>query len=777
MVQLDGEAITACNHSVSEVAGQNIATIESLSADGRNPVIRAWLAEQVPQCGYCQPGMIAAATTLLARNPKPNDDDIDAAMSRVLCRCGTYPRVRRAIHRATEGRWSDAPFPHETMPVRQQETVPSNAIQFNPWVKIAQDGAVIVVIGQAEMGQGVTTSLPMLVAEELEVPLDRVQIELGPADHIYDNPIIHLQMTVGSLSIKTNWERMRRAGAEVRERLIAAAAAWWRVGLDECCVVSGNVIHDRSGRRLNYGELAESAAVLPPPEHPRLKTFDEFKLLGRNTARLDVPAHIAGRTVFGMDVDVPGALAATMLMAPRFGAKVQRVDATAAKAIPGVRAVIEISSGIAVVAEDPWSAMRGREALRVSWASGLIGLDSEQIVHRFRQALAREGKPIQHRGDALAALAQAKTVIETEYETPYLAHAPIEPMNCTARIADGLCEIWVPTQSPTLAQQAASRSAGLPSDKVKVHSTFLGGGFGRRSVPDIVTQAVEIAKTISRPIQLVWTRAEDMQHDHYRPASLALLRGALDSSGNPVAWFHRVAGPELAGEGLEVAYDLPNLRTEHIEDDPGVPTGYWRSVGASQNAFAVEGFTDELATAAGVDPVEFRLRHLGGSPRLRAVLELAAEKARWTEPAPHGRSRGVAAYYAHGGWAAQIAEVSITADRMIKVHRIVCVVDCGFIVNPDTAKAQIEGAIVFGLTAALKSTITIADGRAEQTGFRDYPLLTIADTPAIEVHLMPSRESPSGAGECGVPPVAPAVANAVFAATGRRLRKLPMTTV
>lgn len=776
MVEVDGEAVTACNHLVKDVIGKEITTIEGIAAERGNPVIRAWLAEQVPQCGYCQPGMIVAATVLLQQKRHPSDADIDAALSHVLCRCGTYQRVRQAIHRAAEQSWHDAPFPAEALPT-EPRGLPKDAVRFNPWIKIASDGSVIVVIGRSEMGQAVTTSLPMLIAEELDVPLDRVRVELSPADHVYDNPIIHMQITVGSLSIKTSWEPLRRAGAEVRERLVNAAAQMWRVPAQECITDGGKVVHRPTDRRLDYGALAVHAAALPAPKNPRLKPIDEFRLLGKPTARLDIPDHVSGRTIFGIDVSVPGALAATMLMAPRFGAKPASVDSNRAKAIPGVHDVIEISSGIAVVADDLWSAMRGREALSVSWIGGLEGLTSERITSRFRQASAREGVAIQNRGNAQRALDGAALILEAEYETPYLAHAPIEPMNCTARVSDGSCEIWVPTQGQTLAQQAAAIAAGVPADKVQVHSTFLGGGFGRRSVPDVVTQAVEIAKVVGKPIQLLWTRAEDMHHDHYRPASLAVLRGGLDSQGNPDAWFHRIVGPELAGEGLDIAYDFANLLTEHVEEDPGVPTGYWRSVGASQNAFAVECFMDELAHAADADPVEFRLRYLHQSPRHRHVLELAAEKAAWNEPLPPGQGRGVAVYYAHGGWAAQIAEVSVTAKHVIKVHRIVCAVDCGFVVNPDTVRAQIEGAIVFGLTAALKAAVTIEDGHAQQSGFHDYPLLTIAETPLTEIHIVPSREAPSGAGECGVPPVAPAVANAVFAVTGTRIRRLPLQPI
>jgi isoquinoline 1-oxidoreductase subunit beta len=772
MIESDGEAVTSCNHPVEEFAGKQITTIEGIAVQPGDPVIRAWLIEQVPQCGYCQPGMVVAAHALLAHDPQPSDAAIDAAMSHVLCRCGTYPRVRRAIHRAACRDWANAPFPDEALAAPRRP--PADVIVFNPWVNIARDGTVIVIIGQSEMGQGITTALAMLVAEELDVPLSRVVTKFGPADHVYDNPILHMQMTVGSLSIKTNWERVRRAGAEVRERLISAAAASWQVPREQCHAEAGEIVHKPTARRLRYGELAAAATALPAPKNPSLKSFDAFTLLGRPTARLDIPDHAAGRTVFGIDVTVPGVLAATMLMPPIVGGRLDHVDDTKAKSIPGVQDVVRIPSGLAVIADDFASAFRGRDSLVASWTGGLQGLSSTQISSRFRQAAARPGKELQSRGDALHALEGAARVIEAEYETPYLAHATMEPMNCTARIANGRCEIWVPTQSPTLAQQAGAQAAGLPLDKVEVHSTFLGGGFGRRSVPDVVTQAVEIAKATGRAIHLLWPRIEDTHHDHYRPANLNALRGGLDKAGNPIAWFQRVVGPALAGEGLDIPYDFAHLRSEHVEDDPGIPTGYWRSVGASQNAFAVEGFMDELAGAAGIDPLAFRLRCLSKAPRHRHVLERVRDMAGWNSPPPSGCARGIALYYAHGGWVAQIAEVSLTSERKIKVHHVWCAVDCGFAINPDTLTAQIEGGIVFGLTATLHGAITIEDGRLQQSGFRDYPLLTMAETPIIDVYVMPSREAPSGAGECAVPPIAPAVANAVFVATGTRLRRLPL---
>ena len=652
--------------------------------------------------------------------------------------------------------------------------MPEGSTIFNPWLRIARDGRIIVIVGRSEMGQGVATSLSMLVAEELEAPLERIVTQFAPADSVYDNPVIGMQITVGSLSTQTGWLPLRRAGAEVRERLIAAAAKLWGVKPQECRAENAEVIHRQSGRRLAYGALAEKAAALPPPANPRLKDPGEFRLLGKSTPRLDLPGHIAGRTVFGTDVVVPNMLRATVLLPPVFGARPGRIDASEAKTVAGLREILKIADGIAVVADDNWSAMQARDRLKVAWEGGKKTLASPAILRRFRKAAEREGVGLRDDGQVDQALGASARVIEAEYETPYLAHAPIEPMNCTAIVTEGRCEIWVPTQGQTRAQEAAARAAGVPVDRVEVHTTFLGGGFGRRAVPDVVSQAVEIAKAVGKPIQLLWTREEDIRHDRFRPASLVRLKGGLDGRGRPTAWFQRIVGPELAHEGVTIPYAIPNLRVESVKDDPGVPTGYWRSVGSSQNAFAIEGFVDELAHAAGADPVEFRLSLLGKSPRHRRVLEVAAEESKWGGPIPEGRTRGVAVYYAHGGWAAQVAELSMSDAGAVKVHRVVCAVDCGFVVNPDNVAAQIEGAVAFGLTAALKAAITIEGGHAVESSFRDYPLLTIAEMPAVEVHIVPSREDPSGAGECGVPPIAPAVANALFVATGRRYRRLPI---
>jgi isoquinoline 1-oxidoreductase beta subunit len=771
-VQIDGQAAPSCVTFLKDTAGKTVTTIEGLAAQPDNPVIRAWLAEQVPQCGYCQPGMIMTAAGLLAHAVDPSDREIDIAFAHMLCRCGTYQRARRAIHRAADQHWNDAPFPAAIL--TKPLPIPPREFVFNPWIKIAPDGIVTVVLARSEMGQGVSTALPMLVAEELMVPLDRIRTEFAPADHIYDNPALGRQVTVGSLSVKTSWLPLRLAGAQVREQLVQAAARRWNVPPQDCTAQEGQVIHPPTGRSLGYGSLATDAAQLTAPAEPHLKSPGEFRLLGKPTARLDLPDHVAGRTIFGVDVSLPGMLAASIVMPPVFGAKIARIDDTAALAMSGMRQVLAISDGVAVIADDHVAAMQAHDSLKVEWRGGAGAVSSATIAERFRAALSQPGEILRDDGNALHAIAAASSLAAAEFDTPYLAHAAIEPMNCTARIENGRCDVWVPTQGQGMAQEAAARAAGLPLEAVAVHTTFLGGGFGRRSASDVVTQTVEITKAIGKPVQLLWTRGEDMHHDRYRPASLSRLEAGLAADGHPTSWFQRVVGPTLAGEGIDMPYDIKNVRIEHVVDDPGVPTGYWRSVGSSQNAFAIECFIDELAHRAGRDPVEFRLSLLHASPRHRGVLALAAEKAGWTGRVSGGRSRGAAVYYAHGGWAAQIADISIDAGGAIRVHRVVCAVDCGRIINPDTVVAQIEGGIAFGMTAALKAAITIDHGRAQQTGFHDYPLLTMAEMPEVEVHIVKSGEDPSGVGECGVPPVAPAIANAVYAATGCRVRHLPI---
>ena len=768
-VHVDGEARHACVTTVAEVVGKRIATIEGL-AQHPGRVISAWIAEQVSQCGYCQPGQIMMATALLARNPSPTDAEIDAAMSKVLCRCGTYQRIRRAIGRAALNR-------SETHPQAIEPTsiAGTREVTLNRWLRIAADGTVTLVIDRSEMGQGVTTGLAMLAAEELEIDLRQLRTEFAPAHPDYCNAMLGEQVTGGSTSVRAAWRPLREAAAQTRERLVAAAAAAWGVPRKDCRAEHGAVVHAATGRRSGYGDLAERAAAQKVPSSVRLKRPDAFRLIGTPQPRLDLPEHITGRAMFGSDVSIPGMLMAVVARSPVFGGRVKAVNAGRTRAVEGVREIVKLESGIAVVAESVWSALRGREALEVTWDEGpQAAVGSAEISQRFARASARKGQTERDDGDVDAALRKAATVVEAIYETPYLAHATMEPMNCTALVeADG-CDVWAPTQAQTEAQRIAAEAAGLPPESVRIHTTFLGGGFGRRLDPDFVDEAVRIAKVVGRPVQVLWTRDDDMRHDHYRPASHTRLRAGLDKRGAPLAWFQRIVGPTLALDGVHLPYAIPSIREEHVMVDPGIPTGPWRSVGASQNAFVIESFIDELAQATASDPFTFRQKLLRRAPRHRAVLELAAEKAGWTTLLPQGRYRGIAAYHSFGSYVAQVAEVSIKPAGAISVHRVVCAIDCGVAVNPDLIAAQMEGAIAFGLSAALKGEITIERGRVVQANFKDYPILTCPEMPQVEVHIIARQDEPGGVGEPGVPPIAPAVANAVFAATGRRIRRLPL---
>lgn len=786
-VLIDGEAVRACMVAASGVAGKSIITAEGL---GETPFValqEAWIAEQVPQCGYCQSGQLVAAAALLSHHPQPSDDLVAEAMSGVLCRCGTYPRIQRAIRRASQvlamgpahKRGGDPPSAEHLLEPTRAERAGRFLDEFgrfapNPWVRVARDGTVTIVIDRSEMGQGVTTSLAMLVAEELEVTLDAVRTEFAPADPAYTNAKLGEQATGGSTSIRAAWKPLREAGAAAREMLIAAAAAEWSVARDDCSVERSAVVHRPTGRRRGYGELVARAATLPLPKRVTLKAPDAFRLIGRSTPRLEIPDMVYGRTVYGIDTAVSGMLIATIARCPVFGGRPKRFDAKKALAVPGVRAAFALESGVAVVADTFAASVAGRDALTITWDEGLnAGLSSDSIGERFRRAVRRAGSVARDAGDAIAALERSKETVEALYETPYLAHAALEPMNAVASVAAGRCEVWVPTQAQTDARAMAAHIAGVPSDAVAVHTTFLGGGFGRKLEQDCVADAVAIAKRVRSPVQLIYTRADDLQHDFYRPASLTLVRAAL-RNGKPVAWLQRIVGPALALEGNDVPYAIANMRVEHVRSDPGVPTGYWRSVGASQNAFVVESFVDELAHAAGADPIAFRRQLLARSPRHRGVLELAAEKANWDAPLAANEGRGVAIYYSFGSWVAHIAAVRASPAGGLRVNRIVSAIDCGTVVNPDTVVAQVEGAVAFGLSAALKEEIRIERGRVVQANFEDYPILTLAETPEIEVHIVPSREAPGGVGEPAVPPVAAAVANAVFAATKKRLRALPL---
>ncbi len=661
----------------------------------------------------------------------------------------------------------------------------------NAWVRVASDNTVTLVIDRSEMGQGVVTSLSMLLAEELEADWKRIRTEFAPADPVYNNPLIGMQLTGGSSSVRGGWQPLRKAGAAAREMLITAAAETWGVDRAICRAENNAVIHAPSGRRLTYGALAEKAAGVPVPKDVPLKDSKDFRLIGKRTLRLDTPEKVDGRAQFGIDVRLPGMLHAVVARCPVFGGKVSSFDASKAKAVRGVRHVVPISSGIAVVAGTTWEAMEGRRALQVTWDEGPnAGLDSGGISKLFAERAQQAGVVARKEGDAAAGLAGAAKKLEAVYEVPFLAHATMEPMNCTAHVrADG-CDVWVPTQFQTFTQTVAAKITGLPLKSIQVHTTYLGGGFGRRSELDFVAEAVEVSKAIGAPAQVTWSREDDMQHDFYRPATYNRLAAGLDAQGLPVAWTHRIVGPSimsrvfpnfvkngLDGTSVEGAanlpYAIPNILVDYVLTETPIPVGFWRSVGNSQNAFITECFFDELAAAGGHDPYELRRRMLSKSPRHLGVLELAAAKAGWGTPLSPGRHRGIAVVASFGSYIAQVAEVSV-AKGAVRVHRVVCAVDCGSVVNPDTVEAQMEGGIVFGLTAALKGAITIGKGRVEQSNFHDYEMLRINEMPVVEVHIVPSKEAPGGIGETGTPPIAPAVANAVAAATGMRIRRLPI---
>ncbi|NDY43322.1 xanthine dehydrogenase family protein molybdopterin-binding subunit [Dissulfurirhabdus thermomarina] len=670
------------------------------------------------------------------------------------------------------------------------------ALSPSVWLRVTPDEAVTVVVAKSEMGQGVTTSLPMLVAEELEADWARVRFEVAPADDRFNDPVWGTQATGGSTSIRHLYEPLRLAGAAAREMLRAAAAREWGVPVARCRARAGVVTEAGGGRRATYGELCRAAAELPVPDAPPLKPDGEFRLLGTEPDRLDLPVKVAGTAVYGMDVFVDGMVYAAVARPPAFGAHPGAFDEAAARRVPGVRhvQVLPGGRGIGVCADTPWAARRGVEALAPSWAGAADpSLDDAALERAFLAHLGRPGVTARDDGDAPGAVAAAERSLRARYLVPYLAHATMEPMNCTARVGPGGCEVWVPTQNQSGARRAAARASGLPLAKVRVHTTYLGGGFGRRFETDVVEEAVALAKGSGRPVKLLWSREDDFRHDFYRPACACDVAGALGPDGRMAAWHHRVAVPSIfarvfpdrveggvdpaAVEGLRnLPYEVPNVRVEYVRVETPVPVGFWRSVGSSHNAFAVESFVDEMARAAGQDPLAFRLAHLGGSRRARCVLETAAAAIQWWKGLRPGEGRGIAQHFSFGSYVALAVEVRVDRPRgRIRVLRACCAVDCGRVVHPDTVKAQMEGAVLFGLGAALKEEVHFGGGGVATSNFDDYEPLRMSEAPMVEVHLVESGEAPGGVGEPGVPPVAPAVANAVFDAVGVRLRRLPLS--
>jgi isoquinoline 1-oxidoreductase beta subunit len=666
-----------------------------------------------------------------------------------------------------------------------QTAAGATPVKVNAFVRIAPDDSVTLMIHKSEMGQGTVTSLSQLLAEELECDWKKIRTEFPGVEPAYAAG--GMMGAYGSLSIRTSWAPLRQAGAQAREMLIAAAAQKWGVNASQCRAENNSVINTSTNAKLSYGSLADAAAKLTPPTNVKLKDAAQFKTIGTSPKRLDTPSKVNGTAIFGLDVKRPGMLYASLERCPVFGGKVASFDAAKAKAVPGVKNVVQISNGVAVIADNTWSAMEGRKALTIKWDEGpRANTSSASLRQMFMDLTAKPGAVARKVGDADAGMASAAKKLDAVYEAPYLSHAPMEPLNCVAHVRPDGCDVWAGTQIQSIARQTAAGITKLPQEKIEIHTQYLGGGFGRRGGADFIGEAVEIANAMpGTPVKLTWTREDDLQHDTYRPASYTKFAAGLDAEGWPVAFTARVACPSFGGmrngvdstavEGIEsIEYGIPNIQVDYHPPDAGIPVSYWRSVGFSQNCFFMESFLDEMAAATKKDPVEFRRKLLAkANPRYLAVLNLAAEKADWGKPLPAGRFRGVAVVNNLGSFNAQVAEVSVTQGK-VKVHRVVAAVDCGQVINPAIVRQQIESGIVYGLSAALKLGITLDRGRVMQQNFNNYEPLRINEMPVVEVHLVPSTANPGGIGEASTPSIIPAVTNAVYAATGKRVRSLPI---
>ena len=665
----------------------------------------------------------------------------------------------------------------------------------NGFIRIGRDGRVTLLVAQVEMGQGTFTSMPMLLSEELEVGLDQVRVENAPPDDkLYGIPGFGFQVTGASISVRALYEPLRRAGATARTMLVSAAAQTWNVEPASCQAHRGVVTHKPSGRKLAYGALADKAATLPVPAQVTLKEPKDFKLIGTPAKRIDTPAKVNGTAQFGIDVQLPGMKIATVAASPVVGGKLASVDDSKAKAIKGVGQIVRLDDAVAVVADHMWAAKEGLRALAIRWDDGPNGtVSTADVVRGLAAAAQTQGVVARNEGDAPAAIAGSSRKLESVYEAPFLAHAAMEPINCTVHVRPDRCEVWTGSQVLARAQAGAAKVTGLPLEKVVVHNHYLGGAFGRRLEFDYVPQSVRIAQQVDGPVKVIWTREEDIQHDVYRPYYYDRMAAALDARGQPIGWSHRVVGPSIMARwappvfkngidpdaldgAAEMLYEIPAIRIEYVRhEEPVLNTGFWRGVGVTHNCWVVESFIDELAVAAKQDPVAYRRALLGKSPRARAVLDLAAQAAGWGKRLPEGRGRGVSLMYSSWDtYLAQVAEVEVSKAGEVRVRRIVCAVDCGTAVNPDTVKAQIEGGVIFGISGALWGEVTLKNGRVQQSNFHNVRVMRINEAPAIEVHLVQSREKPGGMGEPGTAVTAPAVSNAVFAATGKRIRKLPL---
>jgi len=660
--------------------------------------------------------------------------------------------------------------------------------KLNPWVRIRSDGMVFFSINKSDMGQGVFTSLPMIIAEELDADWAMVSVEPSSAGEEYEDPVFGMQLTGGSTSVMHMFEPLRRAGAAAREVLIRAAAETWGVDRKRCATRKGVVLDTETGATLAYGKLAERASTIPLPGNPPLKEPDRFTLIGRSLPRLDIPRKVHSTAVFGIDVSIPGMIYADVARPPAYGAEPISYDRGSAEQITGPGGVFPIRRGIAVTAGSITAVWKAKKALNVQWSKGSDPqLNSETLEARFRERLERDGKTASKKGDAASALSKAAGRVEATYKMPYLAHACMEPMNCTARVGKTQCDLWVPTQNQSGCIDAAAGITGLRPERIRVHTTFLGGGFGRRAEVDFVEEAVLISKETGRAVKLIWPREDDIKSDFFRPGNICMINGGLDETGKLVAWSHKtVCGPVWmsgmadgispdAVDGILNRYEVPNVEIVYIDPGTVIPAGYWRSVGNSQNAFAVESFVDELAHAAGRDPLEFRLDLLKNAPAGRRVLEAAADKSGWGKATENGKTLGLAYHYCFGSHVANVAEISAdSAKGTLKVHKVVSVVNCGLPVHPENIRAQIRGGVIMGLSAALMEKIRFDRGGVSSNNFKDYPILRMRDAPLVEVHILKSGEPMGGVGEVGLPPIAPAVANGFFRSTGVRLRALPL---
>ncbi|ACI49817.1 aldehyde oxidase and xanthine dehydrogenase molybdopterin binding [Gluconacetobacter diazotrophicus PA1 5] len=666
----------------------------------------------------------------------------------------------------------------------------------NAFVRIAPDGAITLILPNVEMGQGIYTGEAMLIAEELDIGLEQIQIEAAPPDDAYVTRELGTQATGGSTSTIATWKSLREAGAVARTLLVQAAAAQWSVDPASCTTGGGMVRHEATGRSLAYGELATAAAALPVPAAPvTLRDPSSFRLVGRSQHRLDAPAKVAGTATFGIDVQVPGMRIGTVAACPVMGGVLAHVDDSAARQVPGVRDVLTIGNAVCVVGNHFWAARKGLDALVITWDEGVnAAVSTDTIYRQLHEALDGPAITAHAKGDARAAIAGATTRVEAVYQQPLLAHAPMEPINCTVQVTPERCDIWVGSQVPMRARDAAADITGLGKDRVHVHNQYIGGGFGRRLEHEYVIQAVQFARQVAYPLKIVWTREEDLTLDRFRPAYVDRLVGGLDRKGNLVGLSHRIVGPavvarwapeallpngvddDLLAATVETPYAIPAMFLDYARREaPGVVTAWWRGVGGTRGVFVVESFIDELAARAGKDAVAFRRQMTGGNPRARAVLDLAAEKASWGEPLPKHVGRGIALQYVFGSYLATVMEVDMSDMDTVRVLRAVVAVDCGRMVNPDQVVSQIEGGLIFGISAALFNEVTLRDGRVQETNFHSYRVLRMNESPMIEVHLVNSTEDPGGIGETGTAAAAAALANAMAAATGRRYRRLPLT--